>query len=173
MSWCEWICIHLVWDPLSFLYLDICFFLQWRFQPNFIKILTPFSPSGIPIMWMLAYVIESQRSFKVFSFFLNLLFFLLFWSDSFHYFVFQICHLFVAFSHSVVSDSLRPHGLQHARFPCPSSSPRACSNSCLLSWWCHRTISSFIVPFSSCLQSFPASGSFHLVYQDLYHLVYY
>ena len=135
--------------------------------------LTPFSPSGIPIMWMLAYLIVSQRSLKVFSFFLNLLFFVLFWLDSFHYFVFQICHLFVAFSRSVVSDSLRPHGLQHTRFPCPSSSPEACSNSCLLSRWCHRTISSFIVPFSSCLQSFPASGSFHLVYQDLYHLVYY
>ena len=58
-----------------------------------------------------------------------------------------------------LSDYLRPHGLQHARLPCPSPSPRACSNSCPLSWWCHPTISSSIVPFS-CLQSFPVSGSF-------------
>ena len=56
--------------------------------------------------------------------------------------------------------TLWPHGLQHARLPCLSPSPGACSNSCLLSWWCHPTISSSIVPFSSCLQSFPASGSF-------------
>ena len=64
------------------------------------------------------------------------------------------------FSGSVVSDSFRPHGLQHTRLPCPSPSPRACSNSCPLSWWCHSTISSSVIPFSSCLQSFPASGSF-------------
>ena len=60
----------------------------------------------------------------------------------------------------VTSESLRPHGLQHARLPCPSPSPRVCSNSCLLSHWCHPTISSSAVPFSSCLQSFPATGSF-------------
>ena len=63
------------------------------------------------------------------------------------------------FSHSVVSDSLWPHGLQHSRFPCPSPAPEACSNSCPSSWWCHPTISSSIISFS-CLQSFPASGSF-------------
>ena len=57
-------------------------------------------------------------------------------------------------------DSLRPHGLQHARLPCPSPTPRAYSNSCPWSSWCHLTISSSVVPFSSCLQSFPASGSF-------------
>ena len=68
--------------------------------------------------------------------------------------------LSVQFIHSVVSDSLWPHGLQHGRLPCPSPTPRAYSNSCLLSWWCHPTISSFVVPFSSRLQSFPASGSF-------------
>ena len=66
----------------------------------------------------------------------------------------------VQFSHSVVSDSLRPHGLQHSRPPCPSPTPRACSNSCPWSWWCHPTISSSVIPFSSRLQSFPASGSF-------------
>ena len=64
------------------------------------------------------------------------------------------------FSHSVLSDSLRPHGLQHARPPCPSPTPGACSNSCPPSQWCHLTISSSVVPFSYCLHSFPASGSF-------------
>ena len=63
----------------------------------------------------------------------------------------------VQFSCSVLSDSLWPHGLQHARLPCPSPTPRACSNSCPSSWWCHPTISSSVVPFSSCLQSFPAN----------------
>ena len=66
----------------------------------------------------------------------------------------------VLFSHSIMSDSLRSYGLQHARLPCPSPSPRACSNSCPLRQWCHPTISSSVIPFSSCLQSFPASGSF-------------
>ena len=69
-------------------------------------------------------------------------------------------HSSVQFSSSVVSDSLRPHGLQHARLPCPSPTPGACSNSCPWSRWCHPTISSCVVPFSSCLQSFPTSGSF-------------
>ena len=61
---------------------------------------------------------------------------------------------------AVVFYSLQPHGLQHVRLPYPSPTPRACSNSCPLSWSCHPTISSSVVPFSSCLQSFPASGSF-------------
>ena len=64
------------------------------------------------------------------------------------------------FSGSVMSDSLRPHGLHRARLRPPSSTPRAHSNSCPLSRWCHPTISSSVVPFSSCLQSFPASESF-------------
>ena len=59
-----------------------------------------------------------------------------------------------------MSNSLRPHGLQHARPPCPTPTPGACSNSCPLSRWCHPTMSSSVIPFSSCLQSFPASGSF-------------
>ena len=62
--------------------------------------------------------------------------------------------------HSIVSDSLWPHGLQHARSPCPLPSTEACSNLCALSRWCYPTISSSVVPFSSHLQSFPASGSF-------------
>ena len=64
------------------------------------------------------------------------------------------------FSHSVVSGSLQSHGLQHTRLPCPSPTPRACSNSCASSWWCHPTISSSVIPFFSRLQSFLASGSF-------------
>ena len=68
--------------------------------------------------------------------------------------------LSVQFSRSVMSDSLWPHGLQHARLPCPSPTPGVYSNSCPLSRWCHPTISSSFIPFSSCPQSFPASGSF-------------
>ena len=68
----------------------------------------------------------------------------------------------VQFSHSVMSNSLQPHGLQHARPPCPSPIPRVYSNSCPLSRWCHPTILFSVIPFSSCLQSFPASGSFQM-----------
>jgi len=70
--------------------------------------------------------------------------------------------LLLLFSHQLVSDSLQPHRLQHTKLPCPSPSPGVCSNSCPLSQWCHPTISSCVVPFSSCLQSFPASGSFQM-----------
>ena len=67
----------------------------------------------------------------------------------------------VPFSHSVVSSSLWPHGLQHTRLPCPSPSPGVYSNSYPLSWWCHPTMSSSVSRFS-CVQSFPASGSFQM-----------
>ena len=66
----------------------------------------------------------------------------------------------VQFSHSVVSDSLRPRESQHARPPCPSPTPGVYSDSCPSSWWCHPDISSSVIPFSSCPQSLPASGSF-------------
>ena len=66
----------------------------------------------------------------------------------------------VLFSHSVVSDSLWPHGLQHARPLCPSPTSGVHPNPCPLSWWCHPTISSSVIPLSSCLQPFPASESF-------------
>ena len=66
----------------------------------------------------------------------------------------------VQFSHSVMSNSLWPHGPQHSRSPCLSPTPGVYSNSSVLSWWCHPAISSSVVPFSPCLQSFPASGSF-------------
>ena len=74
--------------------------------------------------------------------------------------VHQICvapHIKLQFSHSFMASSLRPHGLQNTRLPCPSPILEACSNSCPLSLWCHPNISSPVVPFSSCLQSFPAS----------------
>ena len=66
----------------------------------------------------------------------------------------------VQFSHSVMYNSLQPHVLQDTRLPCPSPTPGLCSNSCPSSWWCHPAISSFVLPFSSCLQSFSAAGSF-------------
>ena len=66
------------------------------------------------------------------------------------------------FSRSVISQSLQPHGLQHTWLPCPLPIPGACSNSCPSSQWCHPTISSSVIPFSSCLQSFPESGSFQM-----------
>ena len=68
-------------------------------------------------------------------------------------------YLCLLFSHSFLSDSLQPHGQQHARFPCLSLF-WVCSNPCPLTWWCHPTVSSSVIPFSSCLQAFPASGSF-------------
>ena len=68
----------------------------------------------------------------------------------------------VQFSCSVVPDSLRPHEPHHARPPCPSPTPRVYPNPCPLSWWCHPTISSSVVPFSSRPQSFPSSGSFQM-----------
>ena len=66
----------------------------------------------------------------------------------------------VQFSHSIVSDCLRPHELQHARPPCPSPTPGVYSNSCPSSQWCYPGISSSVIPFSSCLQTLQASGSF-------------
>ena len=75
---------------------------------------------------------------------------------------------FLWFSLSAVSNSLWPRGLQHTRFPYPSPSSRVRSNSCLLSWWCHPTISSSVVPFSSCPESFSASGSLFILHQPFY-----
>ena len=74
----------------------------------------------------------------------------------------QSYSLSVQFSRSVVSDSLRPHGLQHTRPPCASPTSGVYPNSCPLSWWYHPTISSCDIPFSSCLQSFPTSGFFQM-----------
>ena len=74
----------------------------------------------------------------------------------------ELCLLSVQFSRSLVYNYFWPHGLQHTRLPCPSPTPRACSNWCSSSQQCHPTISSSVIPFSSCLQSFPASGSFQI-----------
>ena len=74
----------------------------------------------------------------------------------------KFCKLSVQFSHLVASNSLRPHGLQHARIPCLSPTPGAYSNSCPLGQWCHPTISSSLIPISYQLQWFPASGSFQM-----------
>ena len=76
-------------------------------------------------------------------------------------FVFSLCFS-VQLSCSFVSDSLHPHGPQHARLPCPSTTPGVYSNSCPLNWWCHPTISSSVVPFSSHLQFVSASESFQM-----------
>ena len=69
----------------------------------------------------------------------------------------------VQFSRSVMSSSLRPHGLQHARLPYQSPAPAVCSDSCPSSQWCHPTISSSVIPFSSQVKSFPESGSFQMI----------
>ena len=95
------------------------------------------------------------------------------WSLSNAYFHFwqhklEIWVCMLLLSCSVVSNSLRPHGPQHARLPCPSPSPGACSNSCPLSPWYYPTISSSVVPFSSCLPSFPASGNFRHTFLGVY-----
>ena len=74
----------------------------------------------------------------------------------------DLCLSLVQFSLSAVYDSLRPHALWHIRLPCPSPTPRACSNSCPSNRWCHPTISFSVIPYSSCLQSFPASESFQV-----------
>ena len=79
-----------------------------------------------------------------------------------------IGRVLLLFSCSVVSDSLRPHGLQHARLPCPSLFSRPCSNSCLLSWWCHPTISFSVTPFFSFPRSFLASGFFFFPVNQLF-----
>ena len=79
-----------------------------------------------------------------------------------HSFIGIISTSSVQFSLLVLSDSLQPHGLQHARPPCPSPTPGVCANSCPLSRWCHPSISSSVIPFSSHPQSFPASESFRM-----------
>ena len=74
---------------------------------------------------------------------------------------------------SVMSDSLWPHALKHTRLRCPSPTPAACSNSCPLIWWCHQTISSSVIPFSHCLQSFPASSFWVFSQKDFYYFSHY
>ena len=84
------------------------------------------------------------------------------WRESIHLTLIFPWNCSLLFSHSVVSDSLQPHEPQHARPPCPSPTPGVYPNSCPSSRWCHPTISSSVIPFSSCPQSFPTSGSFQM-----------
>ena len=109
------------------------------------------------------------RIFPIFYYFFenSILYCLLFqclpsWTFPSLYLPSLLLNFLLLFGSSIMSDSLWPHGLQHTRLPCPSLFPRACSNSCPLSWWCHATISSSVIPISSCLQPFPASGSFQI-----------
>ena len=78
----------------------------------------------------------------------------------YNFYKFWYMYISVQFSHSVMSDPLQPHESQHTRPPCPSPTPRVYPNPCPSSWWCHPAISSSVIPFSYCPQSFPASGSF-------------
>ena len=86
--------------------------------------------------------------------------FCVFWNAHVVFILYSTNMVSVQFSHSVMSNSLRPHESQHARPPCPSLTPRVHSDSCVSSRWCHPAISSSVIPFSSCPQSLPASGSF-------------
>ena len=115
--------------------------------PTLVYEYTLFFPSWLPFPGMYSNQIQ-KPIFKVLSYFFK-----------YHLSPVNLLDL-VRFSRSVVSDSLQPHGLQHARFPCPSPTPGTCLNSCPSNRWYHQTISSSVIPFSSCPQSFPASGSF-------------
>ena len=100
-------------------------------------------------------------SHAIFSFQIDFLYWVICIYTSLMYFHVFVAHcIFSQFSHLVISDSLQPNGLQHVRAPCPSSTPGVYSNSYPLSQWCHPTISSSVVPVSSCPQYFPSSGSF-------------
>ena len=126
--------------------------------------LGPLSPSALPgqclpsldlhLPWLMV-SLQRQNSLVEGPFFF---FFCLISHGNPCFYIELIVHV-VQFSSSVMSNFLRPHGLQHTRISSSSPTPRACSNSCPLSHWCHPTISSSVTPFCSCLQSFPASGS--------------
>ena len=134
--------IFIPFHRLSFLIIDYylcCAFLVWSNLTHLCLLLLPVLQS---------YILKYNAKTKV--------------QEIFPYVFFKEFYSFrCVFRCSVMSDSLRPHGLQHTRLPCPLLSPRACSNSCpLTSQQCHKTISSSVVPFSSCLQSFLPSGPF-------------
>ena len=128
--------------------------------------------------WYLFYVKLKYQVFSIFEDALIYIFANKYLSQSLCFSLWFLCELYlwkffmlclvltlppsVQFSLSVMSNSLWPHEPQHARSPCPSLTPRVHPNPCTLSWWCHPTISSSVVPFSSCPQSFPASGSFQM-----------
>ena len=111
----------------------------------------------------IVYLTVLPQTFSISSFFINIFFCMSLqqrWNLRQNWGIHYIWASSVQFSHSVVSDSLRPHGLQHTRLPCPSPTSGVYSNSCPSSWWCHPAISSSVIAFSSRLQSSAASGSF-------------
>ena len=112
----------------------------------------------------LQYCVSFRYTAKWFSYtcFFCIFFFILDYYKILHIVPCAIQLFLVQFSHSVMSNSLWPHESQHARPPCPSTTPRVYPNSCPLSQWCHPTMLSSVIPFSSCPQSFPASGSFQM-----------
>ena len=119
---------------------------------------------NFPHIWIVSVFLHNDIWRVIYQFYLkgNIIWYFCKYFPSFCFLIFSIDTFSVQFSRSVMSDSLRPHGLQHARLPCPSPTPRVYPNSCPLSQWYHPTISTSVVPFSSCLQSVPASGSFQM-----------
>ena len=114
------------------------------------------------IMIGLNYICHFTFGFLYYSLAVSLLWYMSFFPTSYAFFITELL-VSVQFSCSLMSDPLWPHGLPHARLPTLSPTPRAWSNSCSLSRWCHLTISSSVIPFSSYPQSFPALGSFLVV----------
>ena len=148
--------ISLTWNNISRLNNPSIFFLSgqmglWQsYPPTCLEVKNLFLPPTSKLFYF------SGFNFLIYKYQLSLA---LNVNSGSKYYNFIASALSVQFNCSVVSNSLRPHGLQHARPPCPSPTPGVYSNSCPLSRWCHPTISSSVVPFSSCLQSSPASKS--------------
>ena len=160
----SWLIFFLLVNVLFFLDLSLSFLLKWFYA--FVTNLVPKLPSVVSSFKMFTYIAYYQ--FHLFLEKPDILWYSLVvfytWYITIMWNLLHHCLVFssVQFSHSVVSDSLWPHGLQHARPPCPSQTPGVYSNSCPSSHWCHPIISSSVIPFSSHLQSFPASGSFQM-----------
>ena len=146
-----------------FLFLFFCFLLLPAWNINIRWLQWPSSSISLPLKWshmlrMVKALMGPWWAHGDASPTLHCLFLDLFHMRGKYTYFLCLSHS-VQFRCSAVSDSLWPHGLQHIRLPCPSPLPEACSNSCSTSQWCHLTISSSVVSFSSCLKSFPASGS--------------
>ena len=141
------------WESFFPLWNLTCYFVYW------VRFLTCFVSCCLVKLLFLGCTKPGTKLKAFFESFFPLPFVLIYWERNGNVKINFRSSVFCCYC-SVASDSLRPHGPQHARLPWPSSSPRACSNSCPLSWWCHPTISSSVIHFFSCLESFPASGSF-------------
>ena len=116
--------------------------------------------STISLSFSFLHILEETSLFLYYFLFNYSWFTILCLLHIFNFIYFCICGYSVQFGHSVMYNSLQPHGLQHTRLPCPWPTPVAYSNSCPLRWWCHPTILCSVIPFFSSLQSFRASGSF-------------